>query len=163
MSPLLVRVGVDERNGFDCVTTWPGYRDSPARRVYTFPGNGAADVAPAETADEWPFTPQRFVGIEAGATTGQHLFAYATGFGAGAYKLRLASATLRDATGAPVAVKTLDRGSPTVGAYLPPASAMIIPVAPLAAEASYRVSVTFAGAHGERASYSWEFRTGRTG
>src|SRR5919202_7070953 len=60
MSPQLVRVGIDESGGFDCVTTWPGYRDSRERRMYTFPGDGAVGVRPGETADELPFTPQQF-------------------------------------------------------------------------------------------------------
>jgi hypothetical protein len=88
---------------------------------------------------------------------------YATGFGADGYRVRIASAALRDATGAAVAVKTLDRASATVGQYLPPASGMIIPVAPLAAGTLYHATVTFVGPRGPHVTYAWSFETGATG
>ena len=58
--------------------------------------------------------------------------------------------------GGPVAVRTVDRTTPTVGPYLPPGGGFLIPVARLQPGTTYRASVSFG--HGQ-ARRTWHFTT----
>ena len=77
MDPRLRVVGAAESHGASCLTTWPGYDyASVAAGTFTwFPGQNSV-VARSHTAAERPTTPQTFVGIPDGATTGPHLYLY---------------------------------------------------------------------------------------
>jgi hypothetical protein len=156
MSPELRQVGVDEdASGYLCMTTWPGYESAGWKKptVYSYPGNGAAGVPYAETADELEFVPGDFVGLPRGTTTGFNIMVFAEGT-ADPWHLHIVAATVTG-PGGPVELRTVDRTTPTVGRYLPPGSGFLIPVAPLQPGAVYRASVRFAG--GLR--HTWHFRT----
>ena len=156
MSPELVQTGVDESaSGYVCMTTWPGYDPAGWTKptFYSDPGNGTDGVPYAETADELKFVPGDFVGLPRGTTTGFNIMVFAQGT-ADPWHLHIVAATVTGPAG-PVEVRTVDRTTPTVGAYLPPGSGFVIPVAPLQPSTTYRASVRFAG--GLR--YTWHFRT----
>jgi hypothetical protein len=156
MSPDLRQVGVEASSGFVCVTTWPGYGSSDRTKptVFTVPGDGAVRVPYAQTPAELPFVPGDFVGLPRGARTGFNIMVFAVG-ARDPWHLRIAAATLTGPDG-PVAVRTVDRTTATVGAYLPPGSGFLIPVAPLEPATTYRATVSFG--HGE-ARRSWRFTT----
>jgi len=143
-----------------CLWTWPGYQRPlpPQTELYTYPGDGSTIYA-RETAAEWPFVPGQFVGIGAGATTGPYLYVFA--FSADVFRVRLTGASLTGPAGA-VAVRTVDNltSGPLgdLGSYLPPGG-MVIPVAPLEANATYRADVTGESENGEPLAWSWSFRT----
>jgi hypothetical protein len=155
LSPKLREVGVAEDSGFLCITTWPGYRDTGSSKptVFTYPGDGATDVPPSETAYELPFAPGDFVGLPRGAETGFEIMVFTEGLAHPA-RAHVVSAALAGPDGQ-VAVKTIDRRTPTVGPYLPPGSGFVIPVAPLQPGTTYRATVRFAG--GPR--HTWSFVT----
>ncbi|HXY82036.1 MAG TPA: CAP domain-containing protein [Gaiellaceae bacterium] len=156
MSPELRQVGIDDdASGYLCMTTWPGYDASGWNKatVYSDPGDGAVGVPYAETANELRFVPGDFVGLPRGTTTGFNIMVFAEGT-ADPWHLHIVSATLTGPDG-PVAVRTVDRTTPTVGPYLPPGSGFVIPVAPLRPDTTYRALVRFAG--GLR--HSWQFTT----
>ena len=156
LSPQLKRVGVEAASGYVCVTTWPGYvfsgRSKPA--VYTVPGNGAVHVPYAETASEQPLVPGDAVGLPRGTRTGFNIMVYAEGV-RDPWHLRITAATLTGPHG-PVALRTVDRTTPTIGPFLPPGSGFLIPVAPLQRGATYTASVTFGGG---QARLTWHFTT----
>ena len=131
MSPELRQAGIDAASGYVCMTTWPGYGTSGWKKptVFSVPGNGATRVPYAETADEFPFVPGDFVGLPRGTQTGFNIMVYAEGV-RDPWHLRITAATLTGPHG-PVALRTVDRTTPTVGPYLPPGSGFLIPVAPL--------------------------------
>jgi hypothetical protein len=155
LSPELREVGVAQGSGYLCITTWPGYRDTGLSKptVFTYPGDGAIGVPPSERAHELPFTPGDFVGLPKGAVTGFDIMVFTAGL-AHPWRAHIVAATLRGPDGR-VAVKTIDRTTPTVGAYLPPGSGFVIPVAPLRPGTTYRATVRFAG--GLR--HTWRFVT----
>jgi Cysteine-rich secretory protein family len=158
MSPELQEVGIAvDATGYLCITTWPGFRerDASTPTVYTYPGDGATGVPSAETASEEPFVPGDFVGLPKGTATGFDIMVFAEGL-ADPWHARIVSATVTG-PGGRVAVKTVDRTTPTVGAYLPPGSGFVIPVAPLRPGATYAATVRFAGAP----RYAWTFTTAR--
>jgi hypothetical protein len=156
LSPELKRVGVEASSGYVCVTTWPGYVYSGSKRptVFTIPGNGAVRVPSAETANELPFVPGDAVGLPRGTRTGFNIMVYAEGV-SDPWHLRITAATLNGPRG-PVALRTVDRMTPTVGPDLPPGSGFLIPVAPLEPGATYRASVSFGGGEARR---TWHFTT----
>jgi hypothetical protein len=156
MSPELRQVGVaEDASTYVCVTTFPGYRASGWKKptVYTYPGNGSTGVPYSETADELPFVPSSFIGVSQGTATGFNIMVFAEGT-ANPWFLRIRSASLTGPHGG-VAVRTLDRTSPTIGEYLPPGSGFVIPLAPLQPGTTYRASVRFSGG----VSHSWSFTT----
>jgi Cysteine-rich secretory protein family len=157
LSPMLQQVGIaDDSTGYLCITTWPGYRSGTAKpTVYTYPGDGATGVPFAETASELPFVPGDFVGLPRGTATGFNIMVFAEGI-ANPWRARLVSATVRG-PGGKVAVKTVDRTTPTVGAYLPPGSGLVIPASPLQPGTTYRATVRFAGG----SAHTWRFTTAR--
>jgi hypothetical protein len=155
LSPQLHEIGAAEDSGYLCITTWPGYRDTGRSKptVFTYPGDGATGVPPSERARELPFTPGDFVGLPKGTVTGFDIMVFAVGL-AHPRRAHIVAAALRGPDGR-VAVKTIDRTTPTVGAYLPPGSGFVIPVAPLRPGTAYRATVRFAG--GPR--HTWRFVT----
>jgi hypothetical protein len=155
MSPELRQVGVAQGSDYLCMTTWPGYRASGWKRptVYTFPGNGSTGVPSSEIAKELPFVPSMYVGVPAGTATGFNIMVYAEGT-SNAWQLHIASASLTG-PGGKVAVRTLDRTTPTIGPYLPPGSGFVIPLAPLQPQTTYQATVRFAGG----LTHSWSFTT----
>jgi hypothetical protein len=160
LSPELRQVGVEAASGYVCVTTWPGYdasgRATPS--VFTVPGNGAVRVPYAQTPEELPFVPGDFVGLPRGTRTGVNIMVYAEG-ARDPWHLRITAASLTGPHGS-VALRTVDRTTPTVGVYLPPGSGFLIPVAPLEPATTYRASVSFGGGEARR---SWRFTTAAAG
>lgn len=156
MSPELRQVGIEASSGFVCVTTWPGYGSSSWKQptVFSVPGNGATRVPYAETADELPLVPGDAVGLPRGTKTGFNIMVFAEGV-RDPWRLRITGATLTGPDG-PVGLRLVDRGTPTVGPYLPPGSGFLIPVAPLEPSTTYKASVNFG--HGQ-ARRSWHFTT----
>ncbi|MGZ4403449.1 MAG: CAP domain-containing protein, partial [Gaiellaceae bacterium] len=154
MSPQLRQVGVEASSGFVCVTTWPGYDSSDWKKptVFSVPGNGATGVPYAETADELPFVPGDVVGLPRGTRTGFNIMVFAEGVLDPSH-LRITAATLTGPRG-PVALRTVDRTTSTVGPYLPSGSGFLIPVAPLEPGTTYRASVSFGRSKAQR---TWHF------
>src|SRR5207248_10719179 len=105
-------------------------------------------------ADELPLAPGAAVGMPRGTRTGFNIMVYAEGV-RDPWHLRINAATLIGPKG-PVALRTVDRTTPTVGPYLPPGSGFLIPVAPLEPGTTYKASVNFG--HGQ-ARRSWHFST----
>jgi hypothetical protein len=155
MSPELRQVGIEASSGFVCVTTWPGYASSRWKtpRVFTVPGDGARGVPAAETADELPFVPGDVVGLPRGTKTGFNMMVYAEGV-RDPWHAHITAATLTGPSG-PVALRTVDRTTATVGPYLPPGSGFLIPAAPLEPGTRYVATVSFGG----QARRTWHFTT----
>lgn len=155
MNPLLREVGVDEHGGYTCTTTWPGYgsSDSSRLRVYTYPGDGSTGIPGSESSSELPFTPESVLGLP--ATTGFNIMAWAVGPDGA----RIASATLTGPGGIQVPLKTVDGSQATLGGYLGPAGAFLIPVVPLAGSTLYEARVSFTDTAGETATHAWHFTT----
>jgi hypothetical protein len=156
MSPELRQAGVEASAGYVCVTTWPGYAASGWSKptVFSVPGDGTTRVPVAETANELPLVPGDVVGLPRGTRTGFNIMVYAQGVN-DPWHLHITAATLTG-PGGPVAVRTVDRTSPTIGPYLPPGSGFLIPVAPLAPGTIYRATVSFGGGEARR---TWHFTT----
>ena len=156
MSPELRQVGVEASSNYVCVTTWPGYAASGWKRttVFSVPGNGATGAPYAETANELPLVPGDFVGLPRGTRTGFNIMVYAEHV-RDPWHLHITAATLTGPSG-PVALRTVDRTTPTVGPYLPPGSGFLIPVSPLAPGTTYRATVAFGGGQAQR---TWHFTT----
>ncbi len=161
LAPRLKRLGVDDRKGYVCATTWPGYADAGpfAPVLYSYPGDGQTGWRVSEVAREGPFTPGDKVGLPQPTPTGPYLYALLDGPGSW-FALRsapLSSASLTGPDG-PVEIRTAAANDPAVGPYLPP-GAMLIPVKPLRPAARYTARVSFRVA-GAPVSRSWSFRTG---
>lgn len=159
MSPQLSEMGVGDRAGYTCATTWPGYeRPVPdTTSVVTYPGDGTSTYA-SEVARESPFTPEELLGIPDGDATGTNLYVYEWGPALNDYwaadTISITAASLTGPNGS-VAVKWLDHTSAQIGPYLPQASGIIVPVAPLKSGHSYTASVTFS----DGTQHSWTFHT----
>jgi hypothetical protein len=140
-----------------CMYTWPGYqRPEPDElQLYTYPGDGNW-IYPSMVVSELPFAPGDFVGVPQGVPSGPHLYVFA--FGAGTAWGSLSDVSVTGPDG-PVDVRVVDNTTPTVGFYIPPGG-IVIPVAPLRADAIYDVTATFTSQDGVRATRSWHFRTG---
>ena len=142
LAPSLSVVGIDNSDGYQCATTYPGLVRAPTTtdRISTYPAAGAQHVAPSEQARESPFVPGQFVGIPSGRTAGRELFVYLNlAHQTGQAPVHVLSAKLT-AGGRPVALRWVDSQTPTVGRYLP--GAILIPVNPLAPRTRYTASVT---------------------
>jgi hypothetical protein len=162
LDPYLQSMGVDDSNGFVCATTLPpeaGFRIGPAQpTAYSYPGNGQKNWPTQEKAFEAPFTPGDLVGLPQPRVTGPYLFfLFAGPWGGFSATVTLSSASLTGPSG-PVAIKTADGGTSTgsgglnLGAYIG-STAMVIPVSPLAAGATYTAKAT--GTASEGGSFSW--------
>ena len=162
LGPALAETGIANVAGYSCLTTWPGYEHTgPSDVIYTYPGNGRADVAPTETADELPFVPGQFVGISAGTTTGPYLYVLPDGPWTSTWgsQPRLTAASLTGPTG-PVALQTIDNTNANLAGYLPTGSGMVIPEKPLRGNASYTATATLSGG-AETLTKTWSFKTRR--
>lgn len=163
-TPDLDVVGIDESRDI-CTTTWPGIGapQQPGGTIITYPGDGTSGFPPSERAAESPFVPGQFVGLPEGTIAGREIFVYeergvCSAFDCLAGAPEIESATLTGPTGL-VEVRTVGGNTKEVGGGL--TGAIIIPVKPLAAQASYTAEVTLApyGAlPAER--HRWSFRTG---
>jgi len=143
MSPDLKQVGAAEGYGYSCMTTWPGYTNTPKVGFSWFPGQGAT-VAPNEKAFESPTVPQTWVGIKAGVTTGPHLYVYYAG--RPGEQANVTSAKLVGPDG-PVKVSVVTEqiaGLHGYGGYLP-TLAILIPRKPLPASADFTATVVASG------------------
>ena len=150
-SPSLSVVGIDDGGGLQCATTYPGLLRAPGRRPTRsspIPADGTRGVPPSEKAREAPFVPGQFVGIPAGRTTGRDLFVYLNQAGqTGQAQVKVLRATL-SVNQRPVAIKSVDNSTRTVGQYL--TGAILIPVSPLRPRTTYHASVDRSGPVGRR-------------
>jgi len=161
LAPQLRQMGVGIYRGYDCATTLPGYKGFRAREdmVYAYP-SGKRPVRWREHANEVPFTPQSYVGIDASQITGPYLYVFADGPWLASGDLpTIHSATLTGPEG-PVEVRFIDSSSPEVGPYLPSGCGIVIPVKPLERNALYTASVTLAN-HRWLITRTWTFVTRR--
>jgi Carboxypeptidase regulatory-like domain len=158
LAPSLKVVGIDDTDGFQCVTSYPGMVRTPTTtdRIYTYPAGGAKGVPPSELARESPFVPGQFVGIPSGRTAGRELFVYLDlAHQTGQAPVHVLTAKLTTG-GRPVALRWVDSQTPTVGRYL--AGAILIPVKPLRARTRYTASVSVQDRSGTL-SHRWSFET----
>ena len=142
LAPSLAIVGIDDSNGYQCVTTYPGLVRTPttADRIFTYPAAGANGVVPSERARESPFVPGQFVGIPSGRAAGRELFVYLNlAHQSGQAPVQVLSAKLIGRSHR-VALRWVDSQTPTVGRYLP--GAILIPVRPLRPRTRYTASVS---------------------
>lgn len=159
-SPSLSVIGIDNTDGFQCATTWPGMLRTPVTRdtIFTYPGNGSRNVPPSENADESPFVPGQFVGIPLGRTAGRELFVYLNQAGAtGQAYVRILHATLRRGR-RPVAVRWVDNSTKTLGEYL--SGGILLPLKPLRGRTRYTTTVTVKDGTGSLTD-TWSFTTAR--
>lgn len=168
-TPDLSHLGLDETEGHQCATTWPGMlRERPALgTIYTFPGDGTSGIPPVERAGESPETPNEALGI--GNLAGRQLFVYEVGtetFDDGYARMHVTAASLTAADGSSVPLKWLDQTS-ALGGYL--TGAIIVPVQPLRPFTTYTATVSLADVESfyetvppiPAQTYSWSFSTGR--
>lgn len=157
LGPRLSVTGVADRDGYVCMTTWPGYqRPAPPNWVtYTYPGPGAAGFRFEETAAESPFTPGEKVGIPEGTTTGPYLYVMFDG----PFEHAQATATAASLTGpdGPVDIAVVDNQTEGAGGYLP-TGMELIPRRPLRPLATYTAAVSAVVAD-TPVSHSWTFTT----
>lgn len=159
LAPELTEIGVADRGGMVCATTWPGYsRELPVTTsVVTYPGDGTKLYA-REKAYESPFTPGDLVGLPQGTETGPHLYVYVWGPALADYRLMrslsIAHASLRGPRGE-LTLRWVDHTTARIGPYLPSGSGIIIPVEPLQVGTRYDASVRFS----DGTSHSWSFDT----
>ncbi|MGH2873686.1 MAG: carboxypeptidase regulatory-like domain-containing protein, partial [Solirubrobacteraceae bacterium] len=162
LSPSLAVIGIDDSDGFQCATTWPGMLGTPARghdEIFTYPGAGKRNVPPAEDALESPFVPGQFVGIREGTTAGRELFVYLNQAGiAGQASVHILHARLTAHSHA-VRLRWVDNTTRTLGPYL--SGGILIPVRPLHGRTRYTASVTVMDGSGTL-SHTWSFVTART-
>jgi hypothetical protein len=163
LAPQLSDIGIADDDSFACATTWPGYLRPipPTNTVVTYPGIGTSIYA-SENSSEWPTTPAQALGLP--NPTGPHLYVYEwgpatiSGLTSSGQQIAIRSASLTGPTGN-VPVRWVDSTNPTVGAYLTPASGIIIPVRPLIDNASYSATVTF----NNGVTHTWGFTTALSG
>jgi Carboxypeptidase regulatory-like domain len=158
LAPSLSVVGIDDSDGYQCVTTYPGLvRAATATdRISTYPAAGAKQVVPAEQARESPFVPGQFVGIPSGREAGRELFVYLNlAHQTGQAPVHVLSAKLT-AGGHAVALRWVDSQTPTVGRYLE--GAVLIPVKPLRPRTRYTASVSVQDRSGTLSRH-WSFTT----
>jgi hypothetical protein len=157
MDPQLAEMGVADRNGYVCATTWPGMERTPpdTTTVVTYPGDNTTTYA-SEDAAESPFTPEDIVGLK--GATGPNLYVYEWGPVLNDYwtaaQVSVSTATLTGPEGS-VPVKWVDHTTDQIGDYLPEASGILMPVHPLRAGATYQASVQFS----DGTQYSWTIKT----
>jgi hypothetical protein len=158
LAPSLSVTGIDDSGTFQCAITFPGMvrRWRGADAITTVPAAGARNVPGSELARESPFTTVQFVGLPAARATGRELFVYLNRHGQiGQEPVRILAASLTQA-GRQVAVRWVDSGTRTVGAYL--AGGILIPVDPLRPHTTYRARVSVDD--GARTlTRSWSFTT----
>jgi hypothetical protein len=144
LAPQLSEMGAAENNNYNCATTFPGYQrpESSSLTAYSYPGNGATGVVPAEDAAESPSVPGDRVGLPEGTTTGRYLLAYLSGIDPSDAPDVTVTATLSVA-GAPVDLRVVDSTDEEIGGYMPQPSAFLIPAQPLKPRTGYQADVTW--------------------
>jgi len=147
--PGLRRVGASDAFGASCVTTWPGMRSGPARKIWTVPRSGGV-VPASQHAWEAPFTPQERVGIDAETVTGPYLYVWSDGFD------ELVDGWLLDPDGDVVETRVIDDAD--VDGAAGTGNGWLLPVEPLAPGTTYTATVTLDGPDGEL-SRTWSFTT----
>lgn len=139
LTPMDVRAGYDASHGYACMRVYGEERPAPAApQLFSYPGPGTTGIYPAETAYEWPYTPQQLVGIREGAITGTNILL----FSAGTRRLEAESFSLRGPDGA-VAARMVDETTENEvgnGSWFR-GGGVIVPEQPLAEHATYTVSV----------------------
>jgi hypothetical protein len=163
LHPRLSSMGAAEYAGYDCETTFPGYRRKPPKHdtVWCYPGPGTTSEF-LERAEEAPDVPGDQVGLPQGTTTGPNIIVYWDGPTAQKAPLQhLRSASLSGPDGK-VPVKRVDyTGLSSSG------SGFVIPVKPLRPDSEYHARVTFGSLWPRKSSYytkhtftkKWSFRT----
>jgi hypothetical protein len=157
-TPSLAVIGIDDTNGFVCATTWPGMTRSAGSTdtISTYPGDGVQNIPGIENASESPFVPGDFVGIPGGTTAGRELFVYLDQAGKqGPAQVTITAASLIGPSG-PVGVRWVDNSTQTIGPYL--TGGIILPLAPLAAGATYQATVSVQDGSGTL-THTWSFMT----
>lgn len=166
LAPRIDRIGASENQGYGCATTLASRNRPapPADVTYTYPGNGATDWPPAQTALEGPYTPGQLVGIPAGTRTGPYLYVMFDGPDLTVFDTATATGATLTGPGGPVAVAVVDNHTPGLEGYLP-TGLEVIPRAALAPQATYTAtvaaSVTTQGGSGPARGFSrsWSFTT----
>lgn len=152
-----------------CTYTWDGYnRPAPAvAQVLTYPGDGTRGIYWHETAAELPFVPGDKIGLPQGTTTGPHLmiFGWGTGFDLTQRGRGMIGDVALAGPNGRVDVRTVDFRTPGMYGPMPPGG-MIIPVRPLAPDATYTATGTLTGAPGQGGyatvlPFRFTFTTGR--
>jgi len=157
-SPSLSVIGIDDSDGHQCATTWPGLLRTPVLKdtVFTYPGNHSRGVPPSENAAESPFVPGQFVGIPDGTTAGRELFVYLNQVGeTGQAQVKVLAARLSSRLGS-VRIRWVDNSTPTLGPYL--SGGILIPVKPLSRDTVYTAAVVIKDGLG-KLTHSWSFTT----
>ena len=157
-NPGLRTTGASDNGGYSCLFTYPNTRRNQDDKVWTLPADGGS-VVRAQTAFEGPSPPQTTVGIRNGAKTGPYLYVWSAGPSSSllAPITRLVSGTLIGPSG-PVDVKLIDASR--VGSLANRGDGWLLPVKPLAANATYTATVILAPSVGlRRVTHSWTFHT----
>lgn len=142
LAPRLIQAGAHESRDRNCFTTYAGYdwerkRPLDKDKVYRYPR-----VAPfAQTAFEAPHSPQHWIGIREGRTTGPYILVFWDGPDPELAVLKSARMT---GPGGRVKVRVLNNHTHTGDGYsLAFNSGFVLPPRPLRKGRKYRVSVTF--------------------
>jgi hypothetical protein len=158
LTPSLSVIGIDNTDGFQCATTWPGMLRAPVEQatIFTYPGQRARNVPPSENADESPFVPGQFVGIPDGRTAGRELFVYLNlPNETGQAQVKILDATLAQGRHA-VSVRWVDNSTKTLGPYL--TGGILLPVKPMRRRTRYTATVVVQHGSGSL-RHSWSFTT----
>jgi hypothetical protein len=161
LNPSLHEIGAYERGGRSCVVVQGGApRTITANHLYVYPGPNRTGVAPSQRVHgEYPGAPGDVVGLPQGTTTGPTIYLFAAGPWQTELPLKLASAHVAGPDG-PVAIRVVDpRLHARIAPYVPLGVFFLIPVSPLRAGATYRVTATVHGAKGTSLTQGWHFRT----
>lgn len=156
LTPLLTQLGVGSTRNYVCATTRPGYlRPAPAQAsLFTYPGDGAADVPYTQFSYGLPLTPGDAVGLPAGFNTGPNLLVMANVNA----QAKIVDAALTGPSG-PVEIRTVDNTVAQIGDFLAPGG-IIIPVDPLKPGRTYTAAATVT-LGGATISRQWSFTTAK--
>jgi hypothetical protein len=159
-APELQTIGSFEAGGYGCHTTFPGFtRPAPAADTFdSYPGDGAK-VPWFELAHESPSVPGDEVGLPQGRITGTNMMVYWRGPDAAVPLNDIVSATLKDADGHGVDVRTVGNQQNDLVLL---GSGFVIPVRPLKPGSAYSATATLSSDdpdHPRELTYSWSFRT----
>jgi hypothetical protein len=161
MAPTLQQIGAYEADGRSCVVVALGYtRRVTANKLFIATARGRASTPASETVhNEEPASPGDAVGLPQGTTTGPTIYVLSAGPWTVDQPLQLTTATVRG-PGGPVAVKlVVPAQHPKIKPYVAPGVFFVIPVKPLQAGATYRVTVTVTSAKGTTLTATSQFRT----
>ena len=158
LHPAMESIGASENGEIGCHTTFPGFtRPAPAvDTFYSYPGDGTT-IAWSEEAHELPSVPGDEVGLPEGTITGPNMEVFWRGPD-GAPRLDfLVAATLNDAGGSAVDVRTVGRAQ---SKFVIAGSGFVIPAKPLQPGTTYSASATFSAQDGSRSfTGRWSFKT----